>query len=137
MIYAFADCVLDTHFCTVVRASQSLPLRPKVFQLLHYLLGHSDHIISRDELCTQVWPEQFISDATLDSTLREVRQVIGDSGHGQQMIQTLRGHGYRFVAAVQVHETVEKGRPALPLAITAYSQNRVIAVPDSLQADAA
>jgi predicted ATPase/DNA-binding winged helix-turn-helix (wHTH) protein len=137
MIYAFADCVLDTHFYTVVRARQSLPLRPKVFQLLHYLLEHRDHIISRDELCAQVWPEQFISDATLDSTLREVRRVIGDSGHGQQMIQTLRGHGYRFVAAVQVHESVEEGRPGLPLALTAYAQNRAIAAPDSLQADAA
>ena len=45
MIYAFADCVLDTHFYMVARARQSLPLRPKVFQLLHYLLEHRDRII--------------------------------------------------------------------------------------------
>jgi DNA-binding winged helix-turn-helix (wHTH) protein len=124
MIYAFADCVLDTHFYMVARARQSLPLRPKVFQLLHYLLEHRDRIISRDELCAQVWPEQFISDATLDSTLREVRRVIGDSGHGQQMIQTLRGHGYRFIAAVEVCADVPLGTAG----------EAVLSLPDSVSA---
>src|SRR5262249_53720250 len=52
---------------------------------------------------TQVWPEQFIADATLESALRTVRQAVGDSGHAQRVIQTRRGYGYRFVAPVIKH----------------------------------
>ena len=51
MIYAFGDCTLDTQLYTVQRAGQSIRLRPKVFQVLRYLLEHRDCIISKQELC--------------------------------------------------------------------------------------
>src|SRR6266852_2117347 len=69
MRYRFADCVLDTQLYTLHRAGTARPLRPKVFQVLCYLLEHRDHVVSKDALCTQVWPDQFISDAALESTL--------------------------------------------------------------------
>src|SRR5436190_23692086 len=100
MIYAFGDCELDTDLYVLRRAHQVVHLSPKVFQVLIYLLEHRDRVIDKDELCEQVWPEQFIADATLESTLRAVRQAVGDSGHAQGVIRTLRGHGYRFVAPI-------------------------------------
>src|SRR5215831_1727717 len=101
MRYAFADCVLDTQLYTLTRAGTTRPLRPKVFQVLQYLLTHRDRVVSRDELCAQVWPEQFISEATLESCIKRTRQAIGDSGQAQQRIQTLRGYGYRFLGVVE------------------------------------
>jgi DNA-binding winged helix-turn-helix (wHTH) protein len=57
MRYVFADCVLDTQLYTLHRADTSVRLRPKVFHVLHYLLEHSDHMVSKDELCACVaWP---------------------------------------------------------------------------------
>ena len=53
MRYAFADCVLDTQLYTLARAGTIRPLRPKVFQVLVYLLTHRDHVVSREELCAQ------------------------------------------------------------------------------------
>src|SRR5262249_30289661 len=82
------------------RAGQAVPLRPKVFQVLLYLLTHRERVVDKQELCEQVWPEQFISDATLESTVRAVRRAVGDTGKAQRIIQTLYGHGYRFVASV-------------------------------------
>jgi DNA-binding winged helix-turn-helix (wHTH) protein len=81
MRYAFADCVLDTQLYTLTRAGTPRPLRPKVFQVLVYLLTHRDHVVSREELCAQVWPGQFISETTLESCIKWTRQAIGDSGH--------------------------------------------------------
>ncbi len=101
MIYTFDDCELDTQRIILRRAEQSIRLRPKVFQMLTYLLEHRDRVIPKHELCDQVWPDQFISDATLESTIRGVRQVVGDSGRTQRIIATLHGHGYRFVADVE------------------------------------
>jgi predicted ATPase/DNA-binding winged helix-turn-helix (wHTH) protein len=84
-------------------------LRSKVFQVLLTLLEHRDHTVLKQELCEQVWPQQFISDATLESTVRAARQAIGDSGRAQQLIQTVYGYGYRFVAAVEVCADVPPG----------------------------
>src|SRR5262245_47649633 len=98
MIYRFADCALDTQLFTLDRAGQRTRLPPKVFEVLCYLIEHRDHVVSKQELCDQVWEGYAISDATLESCLRVVRLSVGDSGQAQRVIQTQRGYGYRFVA---------------------------------------
>ena len=105
MIYHFGDCALDTNLCTLQRDGQTYRLRLKVFRMCLYLLEHRDRVVSRDELCTQVWPGQFVSQATLEGVIRLVRQAVGDSGRTQRIIQTLHGHGYRFVADVEEYST--------------------------------
>ncbi len=101
MRYQFADYILDTQQLTLEHAGHVASMRPKVFQLLFYLIAHCDRVVPKDELCAQVWPEQFVSDSTLGSTLRAVRRAIGDTGDTQQLILTYRGQGYRFVAEVE------------------------------------
>lgn len=102
MTYVFADCLLDTQLYTLRRAGRVLQLRPKVFQTLTYLLDHHDRVVSKQELTEKIWPEQFISDATLESCIKLVRQALGDTGRTQQFVQTLHGHGYRFVVPVDI-----------------------------------
>src|SRR5919197_2715735 len=102
MIYTFGVCVLATRLHVRARAGQPVPLRPKAFAVLVYLVEHHERMVSKDELCAQVWPRQFISDATLGSTVRAVRQAIGDTGEAQHLIQTVHGYGYRCVATVTV-----------------------------------
>src|SRR5262249_29679479 len=109
MVYTFSDCELDTQRFTLHRAGQTRHLRLKVFQVLLYLLEHRERVVDKQELCEQVWPEQFISDATLESTLRAVRQEVGDSGKAQRIIQTLYGHGYRVVVPVTVCAPMPEG----------------------------
>lgn len=102
MLYAFADCTLDTNLYTLQRAGKGIHLRPKVFHMLLYLLQHREHVVSKYELTQEVWPEQFVSEATLEGCMKTVRQALGDSGRAQRLIQTLHGHGYRFIAPVVV-----------------------------------
>ena len=73
---------------------------------------HQDRTVLKQELCEQVWPQQFISDATLESTVRAVRQAIGDSGRAQQLIRTVYGYGYRFMAAVEESADLPPGAAA-------------------------
>jgi DNA-binding winged helix-turn-helix (wHTH) protein len=103
MIYAFGDCELDTCLYTLRRADHSIRLQPKVFQVLVYLIEHRDRVVSKQELSEQVWPEPFISDATLENCIKLARKAVGDNGRAQRCIQTRYGHGYRFVAAVVAH----------------------------------
>jgi DNA-binding winged helix-turn-helix (wHTH) protein/predicted ATPase len=102
MVYRFGACLLDTQQHRLQRAGQSMWLRSKVVQVLLYLLEHRDRTVLKQELCEQVWPQQFISDATLESTVRAARRAIGDTGRAQQIIRTVYGYGYRFIAAVEV-----------------------------------
>jgi len=98
MRYVFGDCTLDTELYVVQRTGLTIPLRPKVFQVLHYLLCQRDRVIAKQELQAQVWPDHFVSDAALEGVVKAVRQAVGDSRRTQWCIQTRRGQGYRFVA---------------------------------------
>ena len=104
MRYVFGNYTLDTLCYELRRAGTPVPLRPKVFHLLAYLLAHRDRIVPRQELCEHLWPHQFVSDATLDACLAQARQAVGDRGRTQRVIQTRHGYGYRFVASVEVHD---------------------------------
>jgi predicted ATPase/class 3 adenylate cyclase/DNA-binding winged helix-turn-helix (wHTH) protein len=126
MLYVFANCTLDTQLYVLRRADRVIALRSKVFQVLAYLLEHRDRVVSKNELLEAVWPEQFISDATLSDCIRTIRQAVGDNGRDQRFVQTRHGYGYRFVAPVTVSaETCEEaeaqarpvasGAAALPL----------------------
>ena len=105
MRYVFGDYTLDTQLQELCRTGQLIPLRPKVFQLLTYLLMHHGRVVPKAELLEQLWSGQFIGDATLNSCLKDLRHALCDSGSAQHVIHTLRSRGYRFVAAVEVqHE---------------------------------
>jgi DNA-binding winged helix-turn-helix (wHTH) protein/tetratricopeptide (TPR) repeat protein len=115
MRYTFADCELDTQLYTLRRSGHLLQLRPKVFQVLLYLVEHRHRVVPKQELLAHVWPGLFISDATLENCLKEVRQALGDSGRAQRLIHTLRGHGYRLIAAVETRaEASLEETPAIP-----------------------
>ena len=109
MIYHFGECTFDTQLYTLQRGGQSIRLRPKVFRACLYLLEHRDRVVSRKELCTQVWGGRFVSQATLEGVIRSVRDALGDSGRTQGIIQTSRGYGYRFVAGVEEGTPQEMG----------------------------
>ena len=101
MLYLFDDYTLDTQLYELRHAGAPCHLEPQVFAVLHYLIQHRDRVVTRQELLEHVWPERFISEATLDHRVMEARQAIGDNGQTQRCIQTLRGRGYRFVGAVE------------------------------------
>ena len=126
MIYYFGDCALDTKLYTLQRDGQTCRLRLKVFRMCLYLLEHRDRVVSREELCTQVWPDQLVSQATLEGVIRLVRQAVGDSGRAQGIIQTLHGHGYRFVASVEEGSPVVAVGKAAPAAAFPTTQGSVV-----------
>ena len=102
MHYSFDDCTLDTQRYELRRGGVRLPLRRKVFQVLVYLIEQRDRVVSRDEVLAQVWPDQYVGEETLTSCVKAVRRAVGDNGRAQRVIQTVHGHGLRFVAEVIV-----------------------------------
>ena len=95
-----------------------MPLRPKVFDVLVYLVMHHDRAVSKQALLSHLWPNLHVSPATLSACIKLARQAVGDSGATQHVIQTLHGRGYRFVAPVEAGEQAPLADPppsGLPL----------------------
>ena len=100
MRYRFGDCILDSEQRELQRTGHTIKLRRKAFDLLLCLASQAGQVLSKQALVEQVWPGRVISDATLVSSIKDVRQAINDAD--QSIIQTLHGHGYRFNAQISV-----------------------------------
>lgn len=101
MKYQVADYVIDTALYRISTEGAAIPVEPKVFDLLVYLIQHRDRVLSREELFQKVWDGREVSDATLSNHVKSARKILGDSGELQQTILTIRGRGYQFIAPVK------------------------------------
>jgi DNA-binding winged helix-turn-helix (wHTH) protein len=100
MLYTFGDYTLDTTRRELRHQGRPVPLEPKGYQVLLYLVQHSERLVTKDELLEHGWPEVYVIDTTVSRCLTLVRKAVGDSGTAQRVIKTLHGQGYRFVAPV-------------------------------------
>ncbi len=112
MNYIFGDCELDTQVLELRRAGAAVPLEPQVFDLLRYLVQHSERAITKDEIYEEIWNGRIVSESALSSRIKSARQAIGDNGREQRMIKTLHGRGFRFIAAVVSTAPVVEPKPA-------------------------
>lgn len=74
----------------------TLELGPTEFRLLHYLMSNPERVHSRSQVLDRVWGDRvFVEDRTVDVHIRRLRRALAESGH-EDLIQTVRGAGYRF-----------------------------------------
>ena len=79
---------------------RNLELGPTEFRLLHFFMTHAERVHSRAQLLDQVWGDHvYVEERTVDVHIRRLRQALEASGH-DALIETVRGTGYRFAAAV-------------------------------------
>jgi DNA-binding winged helix-turn-helix (wHTH) protein len=107
----FGECVLDCDTRELFRSGKVVHLAPKAFRLLEILVEGRPRAFSKDEIHQKIWPDAFVSEATLASLIAEVREGIGDTGKDGRLIRTIHGFGYAFGAAVRDSGAVA-GRPA-------------------------
>ena len=100
MLYEFGPWELDIDLYELRCSGQVVRLEPLVFDVLVYLVLNRDRVISKQELMSQVWPDQFIGDSALERCIMASRKAMGDSGSRQHVIKTFHRRGYRFIAPV-------------------------------------
>jgi two-component system alkaline phosphatase synthesis response regulator PhoP len=92
------DLAVDPARRRVTLAGRLLTLKPKEFDLLHYLVRHPGIVLSRDALLQRVWGYDYPVDTrTVDVHVRWLRQKIEADPSQPRRIETVRGFGYRFV----------------------------------------
>jgi eukaryotic-like serine/threonine-protein kinase len=80
-----------------------LKLQDQPFQVLALLLEHPGEVVTREELRLKLWPaDTFVDfDTGLNSAVKKLRDVLGDSAEEPRYIETLPRRGYRFIARVE------------------------------------
>ncbi len=106
----FADFTLDEDRYLLERAGEPVTLRPKVFDLLVYLVCHRKRVVRREELVSELWDNVAVGDGALSGLVNELRQALGEQGRGPSSIRTVHARGYQFVAPVVTGVGVEAGR---------------------------
>jgi len=100
MIYRFDDFELDIARCELRRRGQSVALEKRVFDLLAYLVQHSDRVVTKSEIFGHVWEGRVVSPGSLTVAMSALRRALGDDAVRQVFIRTHSGRGYRFIKPV-------------------------------------
>ena len=83
-------------------ASGSIPVHiaPTEYRLLHFFMTHPERVYSRSQLLDHVWGGSvYVEERTVDVHIRRLRKTL-EPHQLEAMVQTVRGAGYRFSAAV-------------------------------------
>jgi TolB-like protein len=86
----------------LLKLGKRIKLRKKSFEVLVSLLDHPGEVVTRDELYARLWPQDVFVDFgdNLNTAVSRLRLALGDAAEKPKFIETLRGRGYRLIAAV-------------------------------------
>jgi two-component system phosphate regulon response regulator PhoB len=80
----------------VFAAGEPLHVGPTEYRLLHFFMTHADRVYSRAQLLDNIWGGNvYVEERTVDVHIRRLRKAL-EPGGLQDMVQTVRGTGYRF-----------------------------------------
>lgn len=103
-ILAWGDLCLDPISCDVTYQGYPVTLTAKEYALLELLLRHSHQVFSTPTLLDQIWSsDEFPSEATVRSHIRGLRQKLRAAGISEDVVETVRGLGYRLGTATPIH----------------------------------
>src|SRR5258708_26737185 len=108
---------LDTANHLLWRNGDRVPLAPKAFDLLAYLVEHAGQLVTPDEILEALWSETYVNPEVLRKYILEIRKTLGDRPDNPEFIETVHKRGYRFVAPVLEERAAEPPVPATPPAI--------------------
>jgi TolB-like protein len=100
LVFQFNQITLDSAQYRLCLSGEPIPVEPRVFDLLSYLIENRERVVSRDELLGNLWKGKVVTDAALGVCLKDARKAVGDTGDRQSIIKTIHGRGYQFIAEV-------------------------------------
>src|SRR5262249_22249729 len=96
----FQSFRLDSANQCLWRAEHRVPLTPKAFDVLRYLVDHPGRLVTQDEILEALWPETYVNPEVIKKYILGIRKALGDRHDKPEFIETLPKRGYQFVAPV-------------------------------------
>jgi pimeloyl-ACP methyl ester carboxylesterase/DNA-binding winged helix-turn-helix (wHTH) protein len=98
--YIFSNYVLDVDERRLLRDSEEIRLRGKLFDTLCVLVENAGKLVRKDAFMESVWPDSVVEENNLDYCISQLRKLL----HPAKYIETVPRHGYRFVAEVTIQK---------------------------------
>ena len=111
-LYEFDSFHIDVIKRRLLRNDRPVKLGTKDFDILLLLVMSMGRIVTKEELISQIWPDQFVEENNLTVRISALRKSLGESRTKPKYIQTVQGRGYRFVARVRAVEARRAVRDA-------------------------
>src|SRR3974377_2367561 len=95
-IYRFGHFTLD--LTERVLSCEGMPVSscPKAFDTVLCLVRNHGHVLTKDELLKQVWPDTFVEEVNLAVNISTLRKILGENSQEARYIATISGRGYKF-----------------------------------------
>jgi DNA-binding winged helix-turn-helix (wHTH) protein/Tol biopolymer transport system component len=100
VVYEFGGFTLDRDERALRRADSAVPLTPKATDLLLALVERHGHVLNKDDLMRQVWPDTAVEESNLTQNIYTLRKVLSNGQAKCEFIETVPRRGYRFVGPV-------------------------------------
>ena len=118
-VYEFGPFTVDPLRRLLLRGSLPMPVQPKVFDTLLYMVENPDRLLTKDELLAAIWPGRVVEESNLSQNVFTLRKVLNDGGD-ERCIVTAPGRGYRFTAPVRrVNRSTNVAGPGAAAALAA------------------
>ncbi len=111
VVKSFKAFRLDTANHLLWCNADRVPVTPKGFDVLEYLVEHAGRVVTQDEILEALWPETYVNPEVLRKYIQEIRKALGDRPDNPEFIETLPKRGYRFVAPVIDESAAEPDLP--------------------------
>ena len=106
-IFRFGPFEADLETGELRKEGARVSLQVQPFQVLAFLLNHAGKLVTRDQLRSQIWPQDtFVDfDHALNTAITKIRLALGDNAERPTFIETLPRRGYRFIGEVQTTDS--------------------------------
>ena len=105
-LYSFGEFSLNVEDHTLSRNGETVPVTPKMFDLLLVLVQNPGRVLRKDFLMQSVWPDSFVEEGNITFNIRQLRKALDDNAQSPIYIETIPRRGYRFLLPVEAFTTV-------------------------------
>jgi DNA-binding winged helix-turn-helix (wHTH) protein len=102
LVFRFDDVEVREREFLLIKAGEALPVEPKAFRVLLFLLHNPGRLVTKDEILCAVWSDCSVSDNSLTRSIATLRRLLNDDTHEPRYIATVPTVGYRFLCDVTV-----------------------------------
>ena len=132
MRYRFGQFELDAARYELWRAGKLLAVKPKVFELLCYLIEHRDRVVSQRELLDVLWTGQHVGETAVPWTVRQARSILSQKSGQRGPIETVHARGYRWLGAAEVLESAKSPPTVAPVGLPFVGRQLLMAGLDAV-----
>ncbi len=93
--YSLSDnVILDINTHKLIVADEHISLKAMEYKLLLYLVSNSGRVVTKEELLSNVWDDEFVGEGTLAVHIRHLREKVEEDPKNPSIIKTVWGVGY-------------------------------------------